>query len=210
MAAPLPQSAPEPERRVIDTIVPQDFRDFAVRYATSPEIGPIGTYLDDHTTEEIRDKVELVGLLGCGVLCAAACFTFVESRLDTNYTCKLDSVIVRPDVRKQGLGGLLIAEGFRCFTAPDMARKVNHLFAHSVHPATVNLLNRLCFDKPAELRGGSPISSLKLTDENKPKFSITCLERVNRTGGRLRLQCQFCTSRDRRARPWRGRKSPPS
>jgi hypothetical protein len=48
-----------------------DFRDFARHHATSPEIGRIGTYLDD--SHEVKDEPRLLGLYGCGKLCAAVC-----------------------------------------------------------------------------------------------------------------------------------------
>ena len=56
-----------------------EFREFAKRYATSPEIGPIQTSLD-RAVDAPSDCDRIVfGLWGCDSLCAVACFHFYQS-----------------------------------------------------------------------------------------------------------------------------------
>ncbi len=58
----------------IQEISERQFRDFAKRYATSPEIGPIATSLDSDARTEADVERTLAGLWGCETLCAVACF----------------------------------------------------------------------------------------------------------------------------------------
>ena len=79
----------------IAEISADEFRDFAKRYATSPEIGPIQTSLDGGADKEIDFDRVLIGLWGCESLCAVACFHLYQSAIDkTRHVLKLDSVIV--------------------------------------------------------------------------------------------------------------------
>ena len=97
----------------IAVISGQAFRDFAKRYATSPEIGPIQTSLDGGTNQEIDFGRVLVGLWCCERLCAVACFHFYQSAMDkTRHVLKLDSVIVDTQLRRRGLAGRLVAQAF--------------------------------------------------------------------------------------------------
>jgi hypothetical protein len=73
-----------------------DYRDFASRHATSPEIGPIQTSFDPSVKEKQKREFEqvLVGLWGCDNLCAVADFHIYPSETDsTKRALKLDSVI---------------------------------------------------------------------------------------------------------------------
>ena len=185
----------------IDRISEEDFREFAKRFATSPEIGPIQTSLDPGTKSDDTefDRV-LVGLWGCDNLCAVACFHLYKSTVDkARHVLKLDSVVVHEGLRRRGLGGLLVSQTF-IDLVKDKVRHIARIYAHSVHPATVRLLRRLGFKDP--LITGAPISDISVDPENREAFLKACDEQIRIQMTQMRLQCEFCVKRDRRARPW--------
>jgi len=115
----------------------EEFRAFAKRYATSPEIGPIKTSLDGGADKAIDFDRVLVGLRGCGTLCAVACFHRHQSVLEKNWQAlKLDSVIVDDRLRRRGLAGLLVTQSFIDLIL-DRTRRVASIYAYSVHPGTL-------------------------------------------------------------------------
>ncbi len=178
----------------------EEFQDFVKRYATSPEIGPIKTSLDDGADQEIDFERILVGLWGCESLCAVACFHLHQSVMDkSRHGLKLDSVIVDSQLRRRGLAGLLVAQSFIDLVF-DSARKVSSVYAHSVHPATVRLLRRLRFNDPQAT--GAPISDIKLEGDDREAFLMVCEEQIDGQLNQMKLQCVFCLKGDRRARPW--------
>jgi GNAT superfamily N-acetyltransferase len=185
---------------VIESISPEEFREFAARYASSPEIGPIETYLDKVRGVEIDpEKVRLFGLRGCGLLGSVACFTVKPARHGVSLGCKLDSVIVHPRLRKRGLATLLVSEAFRQFFT-RFSLRISHIYAHSVHPATVSLLRRLRFTDPSIT--GAPISSIEITDDVRESFIADCRMSAEQIASHLKLQCATCMKNPRRARRW--------
>ena len=97
----------------IGEISAEEFRGFAKRYAHSPEIGPIQTSLDGGIDRPDGYERVLVGLWGCGTLCAVACFhLYPSARDEARQVWKLDSVIVDVRLRHRGLAGLLLAQTF--------------------------------------------------------------------------------------------------
>lgn len=178
----------------------EEFRGFAKRHGTSPEIGPIATCLDDAAGAHADAEVHVIGLKACDKLCAAACFELFRSRLDpTVRALKLDSVIVDPKLRRRGLAGLLVTRSFLDFvTDPD--RNIARIYAHSVHPATVEMLRRLGFNDPPVT--GAPISNLDLMENGSAAFVQRAEEQLRTQIDQKRLQCEFCLKRSRRARPW--------
>ncbi len=184
----------------IAEISEQEFRAFARRHATSPEIGPIQTSLDGGTDQEIGFDRVLFGLWGCENLCAVACFHLYPSAIDqTRYVLKLDSVIVDNQLRRRGLAGLLVAQSF-IDVVIDGARKVSRIYAHSVHPATVRLLRRLRFNDPQIT--GAPISDISVETDGREAFLKVCQEQIQNRMSQMKLQCEFCRKGDKRARPW--------
>ena len=132
----------------ISEISADEFRAFARRHATSPEIGPIKTDLEDRSDPAPGTERILVGLRGCGKLCAAACLLVIQSRLNQDQqVVKLDSVIVDHALRRRGLADLLVTQSFLDLVSSG-ARNICRIYAHSVHPATVRLLRRLTFNDP--------------------------------------------------------------
>ena len=188
-----------------------DYRDFASRHATSPEIGPIQTSFDPSVKEKQKREFEqvLVGLWGCDNLCAVADFHIYPSETDsTKRALKLDSVIVPEELRRRSLASLLVAQIFTDLLS-NSGRKIASIYAHSVHPATVRLLRRLQFNDPNVL--GAPISHIALDAESRENFVKDCEGQVRDRLNRMKLQCAYCRNGDKRARPWclpRGEKPP--
>ncbi len=169
----------------IAEISEQEFRDFARRHATSPEIGPIQTSLDGGTDQEIDFERILIGLWGCGNLCAVVCFHLYPSAIDkTRHVLKLDSVIVDNPLRRRGLAGLLMARSFTDLVI-DGTRKVSRIYAHSVHPATVRLLRRLSFNDPQIT--GAPISDISIETDGREAFVKTCEEQIKNRLSQMKL-----------------------
>ena len=195
----------------VKEISEQQFRDFAKHFATSPEIGPIATSLDsDAKKSNVEFERVLVGLWGCETLCAVACFHLYRSAMDkARVVLKLDSVVVAPPLRRRGLAGVLVAQGFADLLA-DSVRNIVRIYAHSVHPATVRMLRSLGFHDPQIV--GAPISDLRIETSNREAFLKTCEAEIRGQMEQMRLQCEFCRKGDRRARPWcaaRGEKPQP-
>lgn len=193
------ESAPGLEFRVLGR---QEFVDFARRHNSSPEIGPIATCLDDGGGGEDSapsGPYQLLGLAGCGRLCAVACCTLSRADPKAPYGAKLDSVIVDNDLRRRGLAGLLVAKSFReLLSRADAA--VSVIYAHAVHPATVRLLGRLSFSAPPPI--GAPLAALHIAGDERDELVKRLEGRVQDLATRLKLQCALCRSGDRRARPW--------
>jgi len=184
----------------IREISEQEFREFANRYATSPEIGPIATSLDGGAAKDGDFERTLVGLWGCDTLCAVACFHLYQSTMDkARKVLKLDSVVVAPPLRRRGLAGVLVTRGFADLVA-DGVRNIVRIYAHSVHPATVLLLRRLGFNDPQAV--GAPISDLGVEADDRAVFLQACETQIRDQMDRMRLQCEFCRKGDKRARPW--------
>jgi GNAT superfamily N-acetyltransferase len=192
----------------IGAITAEEFRDFAKRHAHSPEIGPIQTSLDGGIDQpDDYDRV-LVGLWGCGVLCAVACFHLYESAQDeTRHILKLDSVVVDDRLRRRGLAGLIVSQAFSDLV-PDAVHNISRVYAHSVHPGTVRLLRRLGFNDPQVT--GAPLSDFDVDGERREVFLKLCDGQIAAHMNQIKLQCEFCRKRDKRARPWclpRGQKA---
>jgi GNAT superfamily N-acetyltransferase len=177
-----------------------EFKAFANRYANSPEIGPIGTCLDSDAHPMPEADLRVIGLKGCGRICAAATFQLFDSKLDPSaQVLKLDSVVVDPKLRRRGLGGVLVAKAFGDMVG-DTGRRITRIYAHSVHPATVSMLKRLGFSDPPSI--GAPITDTGIDESTKPQFLNACEENMRGRLEQMRLQCAFCRKGDKRARPW--------
>lgn len=187
------------ETLTFQTISEDTFREFARRHGTSPEIGRIGTYLDADGKTEAPGEPHLLGLMGCGKLCAVSCCTVMEHKTDQAHACKLDSVIVDGTLRKRGLASILVAQAFVDLVT-DTHLKITIIYSYAVHPATVQMLRRLSFSKPPPM--GAPISSVHIDDANRERFITRCRSCIQTVSNQLRLQCAFCTAKDRRAMPW--------
>lgn len=176
-----------------------DFREFARRHGTSREIGRIGTFLDDDKAEGGETRHHLFGLLGCGKLCAVVCCTVVGNRVGEKHTCKLDSVIVDGGIRKRGLASILVSKAFLQLVT-DNGLAISKIFSYAVHPATVRLLQQMSFSTPPPR--GAPISAIFIDSSNHEQFVTACKLSVQSLTNKLKLQCAFCESRDKRAKPW--------
>ncbi len=192
-----------PQGLAIRRISEDEFRAFAERHATSPEIGDIRTYFDaDAENKRDADDVHLLGLTGCGKICAVSCCTIKKSKTSDTHACKLDSVIVDGALRRHGLATVLVARAFLdLLDDPDF--RLTTFYAHSVHPASVRMLRTLAFRDPPPV--GAPISSLQLDDGDRNDFAATCRERFNTRSGNLKRECALCVKGNRRARPWCGK-----
>jgi len=175
------------------------FRDFAKLHATSDEIGPIATYLDeDRKTGNLKSEIELQGLWGCDELCAAVC-CLITPATDGQYSAiKLDSIVVDKKLRRQGLGIALVAKTFQDVISRN-SPEIRNLYAHSVHPATVRMLRSLGFNEP--LPTGAPISAINLV-ENGDEFSRRCRDRLMTVTNNLKMNCSYCRGNHRKTRHW--------
>lgn len=191
-------AAKEKEGLVVRAIDTGQFSDFARRHGKSDEIGPIATYLDDAKKKDAGGKPWLFGLYGCDALCAVTCCLVSRAVEGDWHTIKLDSIIVDQSLRRRGLGSVLVARAFS-----DIIREaeinVSHIYAHSVHPATVRLLRALAFNDPQPK--GAPLSSIQF-DDGGEEFLRQCDQRIQALLKNLRLHCNFCRKGDRRTRRW--------
>ena len=183
----------------IDRISEADFREFVRVHGSSPEIGPIATYLDGNHGERVYGEPHLFGLNGCGVLCAVACCTVCPDRSGTAHAGKLDSVVVHGGIRRGGLGAALVTWAFR-HMLNDPALNIASLFSYAVHPATVAMLRRLGFSEPPTR--GAPLSSLAITDANRQQVATRLKVGFQNAERKFGLQCAYCRNNNRRARPW--------
>lgn len=175
------------------------FRDFAKRFARSPEVGPIATALDDAPDGRPGDPaLRLFGLGACGNLAAAACLQLIRGRAGDSHALKLDSVVVHANLRQRGLGGLIVSHAFGQL-AGDPAFNVQRIYAHAVHPATVALLARLGFSAPPVV--GAPLSAIDI-EGRATDFAAASRRSIAAQENYMRLQCALCRAGDRRARPW--------
>ncbi len=192
-------SSPDGSGLEIGVVSEDEFRGFVWRHGTSPEIGRIGTYFDEHTPGHEVARLQLLGLSGCGKLCGVACCTLAGAAPDGAMGGKLDSVIVDGALRRRGLAGLLVARSFLDLLAAAGAQ-VATLYAHAVHPATVRLLRRLSFSEP--LPTGAPLSALRIGAGDRDQVDARLQSQIRDATARLKLQCALCRAGDRRARPW--------
>ena len=184
----------------IAEISPQDFRDFAKRHATSPEIGPIQTSLDGGVDKEIDFERVLVGLWGCETLCAVACLQLHQSVRDKDQRAlKLDSVIVDNHLRRRGLAGLLVARSFVDLIL-DHGRRVASIYAYAVHPGSLRLLRRLGFNDPHA--AGAPLSNINFETDDREAFVKECNNQITSQLIQMKRQCAWCRKGNRRADPW--------
>ena len=187
-------------RLTIADISAKEFREFAMPRATSLEIGPIQTSLDGGVDNPADYDRFLFGLWGCATLCAVACLHIYQSPRDqAPPALKLDSVIVDNHLRRRGLAGLIVAQAFVELVA-DTGRNITNIYAHSVHPGTVNLLRWLGFGDPQVT--GAPISAVDVDDEGRTAFLERCETQIINKKSQFKLQCEFCQKGDKRARPW--------
>ncbi len=182
-------------------LAPEEFLDFARRHGASPEIGPIATCFDDNQGHAAPARFQLLGLTGCGRLCAVACCTLSRADPQGPYGAKLDSVIVDGGLRRRGLAALLVAKSFHQLLSSAEAA-ISVLYAHAVHPATVRLLARLSFSAPPPT--GAPLAALQVGAEAEDELARRLETGVHERAARLKLQCARCRTGDRRARPWCG------
>ena len=183
----------------LGAVTDEAFRELARHHATSPEIGRIATALDSERAPGAPGHVHTIGLSGCGKLCGVACCTVTESRINGPHACKLDSVIVDSGLRRRGLAGALVTSLFiESLDDPDLG--ISSIYAHSVHPGTVRLLDGLSFQK--RRARGAPISSIRLDPEGSHDLIARCRNRLRDISARLRLSCAYCLNGDGRARPW--------
>lgn len=184
----------------IAEISPEDFRGFAKRYATSPEIGPIQTSLDGGADKEVVFDRVLVGLRGCDTLCATACIHLYQSVTEKDrQVLKLDSVIVDDRLRRRGLAGLLVAQSFVDLIL-DRGRRIASIYSYAVHPGTLRLLRRLGFNDPRAT--GAPLSNINLETDDCEAFLKECNKQITLQLNQMKRQCVWCRNGDRRARPW--------
>lgn len=181
--------------------IPDDrFRAFAKLHATSPEVGPINTYLDHDVDRRKARATQVFGLEGCGKLCAVVCTLLYPSIRDNSIlTLKLDSVIVDPALRRRGLAGLLVTKLFtELLGRADL--DITRIYAHSVHPATVSMLRRLGFQDPLPM--GAPISHLKIEKAARAEYISKFDGATRARSDSMKLQCELCSKKHKTARPW--------
>ena len=195
------ESAPAPKESLVFRAVGEDvFRDFASHHGSSEEVGRIGTFFDNDSKGAVRDEPRLYGLWGCGRLTAVVCLTIFVNPADESRSCRLDSVIVDPALRRRGLASLLIAHAFQdIIETSDFIITMFH--SHAVHPATVKMLRHFMFSDPPVR--GAPLISVHVDDGNRDEFLARCASIVQEGAGQLKLYCAYCLKRDRRrSRPW--------
>ncbi|MDA1325328.1 MAG: GNAT family N-acetyltransferase [Proteobacteria bacterium] len=183
----------------IEHVTEAAFRKFARQHGSSPEIGPIGTYLDADHGDRVYGEPHLFAMFGCGDICAVACCNLVVHRLGEGHVCKLDSIIVHQSIRRGGLGATLVNKAFQEMM-DDKRFDITSFFSYAVHPATVRLLRPFGFSEPPPT--GAPLLSLKISDANREQLATELKVRFQDAEQKLKLQCIYCRKHDKRARPW--------
>ena len=190
----------------IAEVEPGRFVEFARHHARSEEIGPIATVFDGPRDGTENAKIHTLGLFGCGALCAVSAALQTQAPDGRAGAIKLDSVIVDHRLRRRGLAGLIVAKAFHLLLS-DPEKPASSIYAHAVHPATVRLLARMKFGQPPP--SGAPIASRQLDrDAARQELLAQRGTHVQDASDRLRLDCCFCKTRDRRARRWCGHAGP--
>ena len=186
-----------------EEITEAEFGEFARRHATSPEIGRIGTYLDDRATGDFHDAAaHLFGLYGCERLCAVTSCTIKQNANDRRQVAKLDAIIVDPELRRRGLAELLVCHAFlELLSNPEF--DIERIYSFAVHPATVALLTRLSFSPPAAT--GAPICAIEIDGPMRPRLENACRSQIRSKANHLRIQCALCQKNHKRAKPWCGK-----
>ena len=175
------------------------FTKFVNQHATSPEIGKIGTYLDDKNRGEDHGEPRLFGLTGCGRLCGTVSCLLKKNISGDGQTCKLDAIVIDGELRKRGLARALVTKAF-IDLASEAALGIERIYSYAVHPATVQLLSRLSFSDPPPV--GAPLSSVRFDEVPRESFLRTCRASFQGVINQLKLRCALCLNGDRRARPW--------
>lgn len=183
----------------IKSITESSFLDFARRHGSSEEIGRISTYLDNAIEDRVYGEPYLLAIFGCGDICAVSCCTLIVNRSGKGYSCKLDSIIVHPSIRRGGLGAMLVNKAFQELM-DDERFDITCFLSYAVHPATVSMLRRLGFSKPPP--SGAPLSSLNISDANRKEFMKKLKIKFERARTKFEFKCISCRKRDKRTRPW--------
>lgn len=175
------------------------FAEFTARHGVSPEVGRIGTYLDESVQAQPSGTLRLTGLTGCGKLCAVSSWVIAKSKIAEAHVGKLDAVVVDQRLRKRGLATVLVADCLvRLMADPDYGLAA--VYSHAVHPATRRVLRQLSFSEPPPV--GAPLAVAHIDDTNRGAFGGRCKRSRDSILGWMKLQCELCASRDGRARPW--------
>lgn len=189
----------EKEGLEISEVSRETFLDFVRRHAISEEIGRIGTCLDGDGKNTAAGDLLLLGLTGCGKICAVLCCQVTDARTGGKQVCKLDSVVVHSELRKRGLATVLVSKAF-AELLDDGRYELSRYYSHAVHPATVRLLAELGFSDPPVI--GAPICTLEIDDANREEtnaaWNCAHLDAINP----LKLQCALCRSPRKQGRLW--------
>jgi hypothetical protein len=174
---------------------------FTIRNARSDEIGPIQTVLDSGMGENPEQEIRLIGLYACGKLCATATAVLSRNKLNRHQACKLDSIVVNRDVRRQGIAMLTVTKLFKDLIE-DTDLDIDTIISHAVHPATERMLASLGFGQPPAR--GAPIVSRKIDYQNELEFLKLCTTSYMEIHNRLKHQCLQCLKGRPDARRWCG------
>ena len=198
--------APKPKESLALTRLDEEtFHQFTNRHGTSDEVGRIATFFDDDGKSKNKGSTllgppRLYGLGGCGRMAVVVCLTIHKNVSDDGHSCRLDSVITHPKLRKRGLAALLVAHAF-LDVLDDTDLSISTFHSHAVHPGTVKMLKRMLFSDPP--LKGAPLVAVHMEDDIPEKFTAICHEITKDRSNHLKLNCAFCLQGNkRRARYW--------
>jgi len=173
------------------------FKNFVLRNGRSDEIGPIGTVYDGD--DKKNSEIIHIALYGCGRLCAVACVVLHPGRLKETIVCKLDSVVVDKGLRRRGLAKVIVLRLF--LSALDNPEtNVAGFLTHAVHPATVEIVNKLGFSKPPLM--GAPLCAIQVDEDNKDELIKSYFAGYTSAITPLLTQCALCLAENAKANPW--------
>lgn len=176
-----------------------EFNNFALRQATSSEIGRIGTIYDNTADVDPTHIIRNLGLYGCGKLCAVAVCVIVPNKSDGHNSCRLDTVIVDNDLRKLGLATFTITTLFMDLIS-DPALDISRLFSYAVHPGTVAALKKLKFSDPPPK--GAPLVAVEVDEAEDSKVFLACQSLFGELNSQLGDTCAKCKTTDDPGRRW--------
>ena len=170
-----------------------EFDKFTARQATSPETGRFETVYEKKEIANPTRIIRNLGLYGCGKLCAVAICVIIPNKSDGHNSCRLDTVVVDSDLRKQGLATFIITTLFMDLLA-DPELDITRMFSYAVHPGTVGALSKLHFSDPPPK--GAPLIAVDVGGPEDSDVLSSCQTLFGQLNAELQGLCSNCAAED--------------
>ena len=131
-----------------------------------------------------------VGVISYGITELPRYKAAVEARFDV--------VVVSPNVREMGVGGLLMAHLFKMLVS-DYAERLRFVSTVAVHPAVAGYIVKYGFQGSPKL-SATPLFTIELNEEGRNRFVKIADNEIARRSYKLRQRCRDCIQN--RSEPW--------